>query len=106
MDDLIRRQAAIDAAIKADMENNSNVLSEKRARVIDRHISAVPSAQPEKRTEKRTDKISETPTYTTTTLVDISNESINKIAEAVAKKMYQQEADVKYVIRCKEGAEE
>ena len=45
--DTIRRQAAIDAAIKADMENNSNVLSEKRARVIDRHISAVPSAQPE-----------------------------------------------------------
>lgn len=45
--DLISRQAAIDAAIKADMENNSNVLSEKRARVIDRHISAVPSAQPE-----------------------------------------------------------
>lgn len=46
MSDLIERQAAIDAAIKADMENNSNVLSEKRARVIDRHISAVPSAQP------------------------------------------------------------
>ena len=45
--DTISRQAAIDAAIKADMENNSNVLSEKRARVIDRHISAVPSAQPE-----------------------------------------------------------
>ena len=45
--DLIERQAAIDAAIKADMENNSNVLSEKRARVIDRHISAVQSAQPE-----------------------------------------------------------
>ena len=47
MDDSISRQEAIDAAIKADMENNSNVLSEKRARVIDRHISAVPSAQPE-----------------------------------------------------------
>ena len=45
--DTISRQAAIDAAIKADMENNSNVLSEKRARVIDRHISAVPSAEPE-----------------------------------------------------------
>lgn len=46
MSDLISRQVAIDAAIKADMENNSNVLSEKRARVIDKHISAVPPAQP------------------------------------------------------------
>lgn len=32
-------------------------------------------------------KIPETPTYTTTTLVDISTESINKIAEAVVEKL-------------------
>lgn len=45
--DTIYRQAAIDAAIKADMENNNGILSEKRARVFAEYISSLPSAQPE-----------------------------------------------------------
>lgn len=46
-DDVISRQAAIDAAISVDMENNSGILSEKRARVIESHINTVPPAQQE-----------------------------------------------------------
>ena len=46
--DCISRQAAIDAAIDADMENHGGVLIEKNARIIDEHISALPSAQPER----------------------------------------------------------
>ena len=45
MSDLISRQAAIDAAIKADMENHNGILSEKRARVFEEHIAILPSAQ-------------------------------------------------------------
>lgn len=45
--DTISRQAAIDAAIKADMKNNNGILSEKRARVFDEYISNLPSVQPE-----------------------------------------------------------
>ena len=45
-DDLISRQSAIDAAIKADMENHNGILSEKRARVLEEHISYLPSAEP------------------------------------------------------------
>lgn len=44
------------------------------------------------------------PSYKIIRQVDVSDEAIEKIAEAVAKKMYQQEADVKYVIRCKDCA--
>ena len=47
MSDCISRQAAIDAAIKADMENHNGILSEKRARVFEEHIAILPSAQPE-----------------------------------------------------------
>lgn len=47
MNDLISREAAINAAISADMENHSGILSEKRARVIESHINTVPHAQPE-----------------------------------------------------------
>lgn len=46
--DTISRKAAIDVAIKADIENNDGVLSEKRARIIDKRISAMPPAQPER----------------------------------------------------------
>lgn len=49
--DTISRQDAIDVAIKADIENNDGVLSEKRARNIDKHISALPPAQPERLTD-------------------------------------------------------
>lgn len=42
--DCISRKAAIDAAISADMENNSGILSEKRARVIKSHINTVQPA--------------------------------------------------------------
>ena len=45
--DTVYRQAAINAAIKADMKNNNGILSEKRARVFDECISSLPSAQPE-----------------------------------------------------------
>ena len=46
-DDTISRKAAIDVAIKADIENHGGVLSEKRARIINKRIFAMPSAQPE-----------------------------------------------------------
>lgn len=52
MNELISRQAAIDAAIKADMENNDGILSEKRARVLEEHISYLPSAQPKRKRGK------------------------------------------------------
>lgn len=42
--DSISRQDAIDAAIGADMENHSGILSEKRARVIESHINTVQPA--------------------------------------------------------------
>ena len=44
------------------------------------------------------------PSYKIIRQIDVSDESIEKIAEAVAKKLYQQEADVKYVVRCKDCA--
>ena len=44
--DIIYRQDAIDAAIKADMKNNNGILSEKRAKVFDEYISNLPSTQP------------------------------------------------------------
>ena len=47
MDELIRKQEAIKAAIKADMENHNGILSEKRARVFEEHIAILPSAQSE-----------------------------------------------------------
>ncbi len=47
MDELIRKQEAIKAAIKADMENHNGILSEKRARVFEEHISILPPVQPE-----------------------------------------------------------
>ena len=43
MSDLISREAAIKAAINADMENNDGILSEKNARVIEEHFSIVPT---------------------------------------------------------------
>ena len=46
MDELIRKQDAIDAAIKADMENHNGILSEKRARVLEEHIAILPPVQP------------------------------------------------------------
>ena len=45
MDELIRKQDALDAAIKADMENHNGILSEKRARVFEEHISILPPVQ-------------------------------------------------------------
>lgn len=59
MDELISRQAAIDAAIKADMENNGGILSEKRARVFDAHISRVPPVQPKRGHWKCSDDVYE-----------------------------------------------
>lgn len=44
------------------------------------------------------------PSYKIVRQLDVSDESIEKIAETVAKKLYQQEADVKYVTRCKDCA--
>lgn len=46
--DTIYRQMAIDVAIKADIENNGGILSEKRARIIDERISALLSAEPKR----------------------------------------------------------
>lgn len=46
MDDSISRQDAIKAAIKADIENHNGILSEKRARVFEEHISILPPVQP------------------------------------------------------------
>ena len=46
--DLINRQDAIDEAISADMENNGGVLVERRAKVIDEHLSIIPAAEPKK----------------------------------------------------------
>jgi len=48
MSELIRKQDAVDAAIKADMENHNGILSKKRARVLEEHIAILPSAQPER----------------------------------------------------------
>ena len=45
-DDMISRQAAIDALIKADYEF-TGILSEPRARRFEKTINALPSAQPE-----------------------------------------------------------
>lgn len=46
MSELIRKQDAVDAAIKADMENHNGIFSEKRARVLEEHIAILPPIQP------------------------------------------------------------
>lgn len=43
MNDIISREAAIMAAINADMENNAGILIEKNARVIEEHLSILPA---------------------------------------------------------------
>ena len=45
-DSLIRKEDALDAAIKADMENHNGILSEKRARAFEEHIAILPPVQP------------------------------------------------------------
>ena len=49
MIDLISREASINAAINADMENNDGILSEKNARVIEEHFSIVPTIEERKK---------------------------------------------------------
>lgn len=86
--DLINGQAAIDAAISADMENNSGILSEKRARIIDKHISAIPPTQPEITQESAIDYL----------------HSIGWMQNH-DKQMYEMcmaDADVRPIVRCKD----
>lgn len=58
--ELISRQAALEAAIKADMENHNGILSEKRARVFEEHISILPTVQPEITHEQAIDYLHKT----------------------------------------------